>query len=691
MSFTDFTRMKPTQGWAGLIVETSCLGWVWLLGVWTLLCNGVVLRQGTFETLLRLSPLAVILAIAGLIVSFNRVTPAPSLPERPPKHLPQPQIWQEVALPLGIAVILVILYGMTDNFVLFWSLATLGLGVSYLRLLRRSSGEITLSRPASASWQWLLGLGAIAVIATATIHRIHADDAFYLNLMVAALDRPDRPLMVQDSMHGLPDLPLLLPVYRVHSIELLAAVISQVTGISHLLVRNFWQPLAVAPLVIFASAVFLRVITPRHWLTITTVVTLLVIIFTSTAAGLGNFSLGRLQQGKPLFVAIMVPLIIVYTLRYLTMPSPWRWVILCLANIAAVGCTSTALYASPLTVFLTTCGYWHPTGKATRRSLVALTCSAYPLAIALLFVKQVKQSSPNISNPEFVAIVNNDFVLQLHHGMGGYFFWVAVLASWAVLGDRSIRRFLLGMILAFMLLFMNPFLQEFWAVNLTGVPTFRRLWWVIPRHLLLAILLSFPLLYYAFYQYQRQVKLQFCAVVATAIIVLSPSLAPNRYSPQIDFNRIQYRFPPQPKLPNERLDIISRIEAKITPGSYVLAPGAPVGEEVTGDEFARWMIVNRHPLYPIIITEGYLQITNFFSPSEVERRRRLSQYISGVNRLPNDPQLLQESIPELSIQAVIIPLSNPWEAEINAILSSVGFEVNVVDRYAVWVLENGNG
>lgn len=686
MNLTAFTRMKERQGWAGLIVEMSCLSWVWLIGVWTLLCNAVVLHQGTFETLLQFSAIALILAVVGFFLSFQAVIPD-SFPLAQDSAEPsKPQLGKDLALPLAIAVILVIIYGITDNFVLFWSLSTLGLGVAYGQILSKDPEKFVLKSPKIVSWEWLLGLAALAIIATAIVHRTHGDDAFYLNLMVAALDRPDRPLMVHDAMHGLPNLPLLLPVYRVHSVELLAAVISQITGISHLWVRNFWQPLAIAPLVIFASALFFRVITPRNWLSVTTVTTFLLIVFTASAAGLGNFSLARLQQGKPLFVAILVPLIIVYTLRYLTAPSAWKWTILSLANIAAVGCSSTALYAAPLTVLLATCGYWTPTQKATWRSVSVLTTAAYPLAIALLFITQVKTSSPNMSDPNFEAIVNNDFELQLNHGMGGYIFWVATLATWAVLSDLNMRRFLLGIIFAFMLIFMNPFLQEFLAVNLTGIPTFRRLWWVIPRHLLLGILLNFPLLTYPFSKYQKQVKLTFYALVFTALIVLSTALAPNSSSPQIDFNRIQYRFSPQPKLPQEKLDLINRIQAKVPPGSYVLAPASPVGEEVAGDELARWMIVLRTPLYPIVVTESYLQVTNFFPEAEANQRRILSQYISGVNRPPNAPQVLQSAISELSIKAVIVPLTNPWEPEINAILSSLGFQVSIIDHYALWIL-----
>lgn len=259
---------------------------------------------------------------------------------------------------------------------------------------------------------------------------------------------------------------------------MLAAVVSQATGISHLIVRNLLQPAIIAPFVVCASALLLRQLTPRHWLSITAATTLLLIIFT-VSVGLGNTSFGRLQQGKPLFVSILVPIIITYTIRCFTKPCWWRWGILAMAQIAAVGCTSTALYAAPITTVLTLAGCWYPTRNNTLKAMITVSTVFYPLLLSLIFLFKVKSNSPFLRATQF-GVWDNDPELQLQHGLLAYLFWIAVLASWAVFEQSGSRRLILGMVTAFMVFFFNPFLKEFWAVNLTGVPTFRRLWWTIP-------------------------------------------------------------------------------------------------------------------------------------------------------------------------------------------------------------------
>ena len=54
---------------------------------------------------------------------------------------------------------------------------------------------------------WLLA--AAGVVLTLISHRPDADDAFYVNVAVAAADAPGRALLSVDTMHGIPGLPLI--------------------------------------------------------------------------------------------------------------------------------------------------------------------------------------------------------------------------------------------------------------------------------------------------------------------------------------------------------------------------------------------------------------------------------------------------------------------------------------------------
>jgi hypothetical protein len=103
------------------------------------------------------------------------------------------------------------------------------------------------------------------------------------------------------------------------------------------------------------------------------------------------------------------------------------------------------------------------------------------------------------------------------------------------------------------------------------------------------------------------------------------------------------------------------------------------------DELSRWLIVFRQHPYPIAITEPYLDIQSpSFGAQELARRKELARYISGVNRTEASAKLLRQSIPELNIGAVIVPLENPWKPEINSVLLSLGFQMQIIDKYEVW-------
>ncbi|HAX77067.1 MAG TPA: hypothetical protein DCY88_14830 [Cyanobacteria bacterium UBA11372] len=683
MKITSQFLPLENQDYSGLIVELSCLIFVLFLGLWTLLTNGVVFLGGSFTNLFYLSPLVLLIMAVSIVLVKPLYVKQEDGEIKPASDLKPNNTMVDLVIPLLGAIAIVSVYSLTNNTVIFWLLTCGFLGFYYIRY-HKSETAIALQSPAPGNLFVFLALLAAAAIATLVVYRTHGDDAFYLNMIAGALDFPNEPLMSRDTMHGLSGIPMLIPVYRLHSIEMLAAVVSQATGISHLIVRNLLQPAIIEPFVVCASALLLRQLTPRHWLPIAAATTLLMIIFT-VSVGLGNTSFGRLQQGKPLFVSILVPIIITYTIRCFTKPCWWHWGILGMAQIAAVGCTSTALYAAPITTVLTLAGCWYPTKKNTLKATIAFSAVFYPLLLSLIFFFKVKSNSPILRSTQF-GIWDNDPELQLQHGPLAYLFWIAVLASWAVFEQSASRRVILGMVTAFMLVFFNPFLQEFWAVNLTGVPTFRRLWWAIPRHIFVALILGFPLLYPAFEKYRQKAFATFCGLLTTAIIILAANAAPNQYSPRIDYNRsLSYKWPPQAKLPTERLEVIAKIIATIPPRSYLLAPASPVGKEVDGEELARWSIVYRNHPYPIVVTEPYLDIlVKFFGEKEVARRKELSQYISGVHRTEVSAQILRQSIGELNINAVVLPLENPWKQEIRQVLLSLELKAENIGKYQIW-------
>ncbi len=72
----------------------------------------------------------------------------------------------------------------------------------------------------------LVALSLICAILVLISNRPDIDDAFFLSISADALTHPDKTPLSGDTMFGDPRLPLLVPAYRVHSMELLAATMA---------------------------------------------------------------------------------------------------------------------------------------------------------------------------------------------------------------------------------------------------------------------------------------------------------------------------------------------------------------------------------------------------------------------------------------------------------------------------------
>ena len=119
----------------------------------------------------------------------------------------------------GLALALAVAWLLRDSPLPLWWAAVAILGAaSALALLRDAPSAPPAARGRgleSALW----GLAVACAVLALVSHRVDLDDAFYLNLAVAAADAPGAPLLTGDTLHGIAGLPMHLPVYRLHSYE----------------------------------------------------------------------------------------------------------------------------------------------------------------------------------------------------------------------------------------------------------------------------------------------------------------------------------------------------------------------------------------------------------------------------------------------------------------------------------------
>jgi len=194
----------------------------------------------------------------------------------------------------------------------------------------------------------LAGLSLLCVAAVLVSHRPDADDAFYLNLAVAAADHPARPLLAYDTLHGIAGVDITLPVYRVHSLELLVAGLSRLTGRPVLDIAHLWLPALVALLVPFAYARLFRSLLPERWLWAVGIA-LAYLLYAADAVHRGwpNFGLVRLHQGKSMLLTFVLPLLAAYAIEFGREASWRRWWRLAGAQVAALGLSASALWLAP--------------------------------------------------------------------------------------------------------------------------------------------------------------------------------------------------------------------------------------------------------------------------------------------------------------------------------------------------------
>ncbi|MEO2005776.1 MAG: DUF6077 domain-containing protein, partial [Candidatus Poribacteria bacterium] len=339
------TPAKETLPLSERIVLGVCAGFA----LWTLCTNTVVAAGGTLTTLIGLFALAG--TVTGIIAFRYRDRGHPKTPDVPEPTTREPLgRTQQVALATafgGAAVVSSFLGPIA-----LWALLVVALAVAAWLWVWPETSAVTQPASHPALELGLFALGFACALYALLIHRPDADDAFYINLAVAAVDHPDLPLLARDTLHGRFDLPIHLAVYRLHSYELLNGAVSWLTGFPAIRVFHWGAASVGAFLVPLAFAALFRRLTPKHWLWATFALVIVLAAPGETHRWYGNFAFVRIWQGKGIFLFVFLPLIWLAGIRFALQPNPRRWLALAAAQIAALGCSSTALWAAPVAALI---------------------------------------------------------------------------------------------------------------------------------------------------------------------------------------------------------------------------------------------------------------------------------------------------------------------------------------------------
>ena len=506
---------------------------------------------------------------------------------------------------LALGVVGALSFGGAGNAVALWYWTVATLGAAALALLWLE--EPRQDRPARGPRLELalLALALAAALYALAAHRPDDDDAFYVNLAVAAVDAPGQALLAADTLHGVAGLPLHLAIYRLHGFELGNAALSWLSGVPAIWVFHLGAAALAAFLVPIAHARLFRLLTPKHWLA--AVVTLVVVLVAAgeTHRWYGNFGFVRIWQGKSIQLCVFTPLVYAYAMEFALRPTFARWGLLAAAQIAALGSSSAALWAAPAAGAIALCSALPPTRRSLRLLAIGLLASAYVLGAGFVAKRwmdadsaslQRVQSQQEIQDQQLANLALDRPGVRLEEALSlvlgdARLRRVAVaclLIAWAASPSALARRFALVAPLAVAIVLLNPATSSWVVANATG-ESYWRAFWALPVPIAMALSFVTPLQIGAAWR-RRRVGLAAWVFLLGAFALLVPGT--RGPSPE---NGVRLGWPSL-KVPPAAFASAAALSASVPPGSVVVAPS----------DVGVWLPTFPERVFPLVVRDLYL-------------------------------------------------------------------------------------
>lgn len=533
---------------------------------------------------------------------------------------------------------------------------------------RRFPVEVAAPEP-----RWDRALWALATFCAGAVlvsHRPDTDDALYLGIAAGVADFPGAPLLKDDTLYGIPGLPILLSTYRFHSIEALFGAVSYVTGlsvlaVSHLVSAPFWGFLA--PL---AWARLFRELSPSRWFWGVAAVVGYLLLDGSAHGGWGNLAFVRLFQGKAVFLTVLAPLVTAYGLRFGRNPTAANWFLLAASLVASAGLSSSGLWASLLLAAVAVAATWRPDRVGARAAFGAAAAALYPVGVALVLRAGVRDGAMGaLQLAPGKTLVLLAWALDYVAGPGPHRWALAALALAApALAPAGLpRRWALVAGGAFLFLY-NPLLGPWTALNLTSPSNFYRVFWLLPLPAfvgLAALAAADP----GGARWRR----------GLAAALLLAALVPSRWALSTA-NGVRLGWPGF-KMPAE-FSFVREVNAAVAPGR-VLGP----------TEVSQWLVTERGHAYPLLVKEIFFdEIHRHLPADDLARRRALMDHMGGERPARLASPTFRAGLTEYAPRGVVLYAPLPWAPEARGDLAAAGYSPRL-ERfgYELWMLDGSGG
>jgi hypothetical protein len=642
------------------IFDTLLPAFFMLYAAWTVFANVLVVLHASFDSLMRWLPVPLMLGGAALYAwTRGQHEHSPKQVQPAPTTLP---IHRNVVLVAAVTWVGVLI--ISRQYTLFWWGSIFGLLAAWAWFAGTAPGSSPMGNLTRGSQWTVLLLSLAAGCVTLVANRPDADDAFYQSIAANLLRFPTQPLLERDTLYHIAGMPIQLPVYRIHTYELLIGVVARTFDISPGEVAYVLLPAFFSVFAILSWGQLLRVLAPYRW-TIT-LVTLFacVLMLGETHRSYGNFAFVRMFQGKAILASVVVPYIIYQAIQFSRHGKKSDWILLAAAQIAAIGITSTALFVAPVAVAVALAGTWLPTAKSMRRTMLALMASCYVIAIGGLLVIETQGGQSFIGTRQAMPSML-DVLTQTFGAWSLMPLLVALLATWAFAEGHFQSRFLLASSLCFFILVLNPYSYQFVAAHLTGLSTYWRLEWALPIPLLLAILLvnaTSPITHL-----RPRILPAIAGLVSLSILALFAFHAGTlRESNGVTLGSPGY------KVPKDDYAAAKELVSVVPESGKVLVP----------ERVSTW--IPTFIVRPRLLSARALYLPMDFDEDEAARRLSLVQYVGGERRAADAPEVLGMALRRDDLTAVMIFRDAPWFGEMTAVLARHGWTPAAAGSYEVW-------
>ncbi|MDJ0819859.1 MAG: DUF6077 domain-containing protein, partial [Desulfobacterales bacterium] len=443
-------------------------------------------------------------------------------------------------------------------------------------------------------------------------------------------------------------------------------------------------PLA-AILTILAFGELFRILAPKQWAFGVLATVVFLCANGEVHRTFGNFSFVRLHQGKGILVVIIVPLIIVYSQRFVSHPTVRNWLLLAGSQIAAVGMNATGLMIAPtvalLSVLTGILGMNAVTG--VKRVVLSLAASAYVVGVGLYTKLPMMRFYVNLDRypalkramssvrQQDISFWDRSIAYVFGDGRFAIFCLIIILTAWFWCETRLARRICLIFPIAVGLLFANPLIDDVVMKYITGKEVYWRVFWLLPLPVIAGIALLAPLTSPKLRL--RSMRWRYGIFFLLLVLLLGVVSERSLFSKE-NYVRIG--------VPGLKVTAEYQIAQAIN-NAVVDRPNVLVPESVSV-----WLPTMHHHPYPLVSRFIY----QYKLSNQRQERVMLTRYIMGLERPDKAPQVLHNGIQRYRISAVCVPVFNRWADEIRQVLGEEGFEKRqLLLSHEIWLLKTRRG